>query len=371
MYAADYDFGVANGTVSLMNPQVQAFSTNIPVTLGSVNFSNMMFQAAVNSSNASDVLISSMSNCGMMANGWYSGSTSFGQASLNLTGNMFTLMDGGCTIQGYCALFGSLVVYNATAVSGCTGLVMNSVTYGSQQFILNFTVNGSTYAAVLNPPPSMAPMTAAPPGMTQGPGTLAPPTGPAGTPAIAPTMLTAAQPLSASPAPTLSTQLETAHTTTLSGDWVRAIQLNASAVIASAQAFLMSALSVSNDSVSVDSVAAGSLIINYRVKSVLPPAAINALISKGSTTALAATYQAITGLNVSLSVTGSSTNSVQMNTRTCGSGCIALVIVGIVVVIAAVICLYYCLRKSQPKSTDSGALDMKQREMRGPGSAYP
>lgn len=148
------------------------------------------------------------------------------------------------------------------------------------------------------------------------------------------TMATTGQP--ATGAPTIAVVQETKHAVTLSGDWVQAIANGRAAVVLAAATFIANALGISTTAVIIDSVAAGSLIVNYRATTQIATSSINALVSAGSTAALETAYFQTTGITITLAVTGTSTVVVQQNTRSCGGGCIALVLVGLAGIVALI-----------------------------------
>jgi hypothetical protein len=146
----DYSYVVAGGTVQLSNPAIQPGSQDVPVTMGGVTFGNSQFVVSVSSATSSAELTGSMGNCGSIPNGVYSGSNSFGTASLTINGNSFSLAAGSsCTMQGQSALFGTQVVFDATSVTSCGSVAINSITFADQQFQFSVNVDGTNYAAAL------------------------------------------------------------------------------------------------------------------------------------------------------------------------------------------------------------------------------
>ena len=155
-----YTYEITGQSVVLSNPQEQQGNIAVPVSLsGAVSYSGSSFSATVTSSASSAQLTASMSNCGVMTNGVYSGSNSFGSASLTINSeHTFSLSAGDCRIEGTCTLFSTQVVYSTSSVVACNGLTITSISYTNNHvFQFAFQVSGQYYSAALSLPPPSSP----------------------------------------------------------------------------------------------------------------------------------------------------------------------------------------------------------------------
>jgi hypothetical protein len=118
--------------------------------------------------------------------------------------------------------------------------------------------------------------------------------------------------------------------------------------------------------VKVTDVVSGSLVISYEVVSRYTATGIDGLIRQAPLAGIQASYSSLTGSNEPLSIV--STGSPQENgLSVCGNGCVALVVVGGVAVVAMIAALvsFKVSRQQKPDATQNAQSPVSPARFQG------
>jgi hypothetical protein len=156
--------------------------------------------------------------------------------------------------------------------------------------------------------------------------------------------------------------LEVARETRISGNWTLAIQRDKNEVMTAAARFLRAALP--NSTVTVNDVAAGSLIISYKVVSAVKATELDALVAAAPLQTLQSSYQTLTGSMDQLqhletsggpSAKGTPAPSGGSSTGICSTSCLYAVM-GAIALVVVVVGFFVCRnRKQDARSVASGS----------------